>query len=133
VVEVQIVAEVRLLEVAAEIGGMEVPMLAAAILRKGGRVEQRGKRVVVSDKEIQVLSSAMVCFGQMNPVPTIMGAETETIRYVLTMVLVILVGILGAIMLVIIAEDSIMGITMEGMMLTGVLITLAVYQLESNS
>jgi hypothetical protein len=96
-------------------------------------VEQQGKRVLVSDKEIQVLYSAMVCFGQMNLVPTIMGAGTETIRFVLTMVLVILVGILGAIMLVIITEDSIMGITMEGMMLTGVLITLAVYQLESNS
>jgi hypothetical protein len=75
----------------------------------------------------------MVCFGQMKLVPIPMGAGTETIRYVLTMVMVIIVGILGATILAIITGDSIMGIIMEGMMLIGVRITLVVYRQESNS
>jgi hypothetical protein len=62
-----------------------------------------------------------------------MGAGTETIRYVLTMAMVIIVGILGATILAIITGDSIMGIIMEGMMLIGVRITLVVYRQESNS
>jgi hypothetical protein len=75
----------------------------------------------------------MVCFGQMKLVPITMGAGTETIRYVLTMAMVIIVGILGATILAIITGDSIMGIIMEGMMLIGVRITLVVYRQESNS